>query len=530
MSTNIQIDVVLQKLKKISEETAEQNRNEKLIREENLAAADEILQKFPEEIRNEFLKNIGDALENPEGLVIQRSRNFLTIWRSTAPDLYKKKRPAAQRLSVGSVFGVTYSFDGDPNDQRASKLRVGTTDFDQVAEIGGIFDPGRVLINDVSLPASGNNGTVVEAVGGLQYFDPRFTKPYQAWSGLDIAGVGSPPLLYQGTVPPPESSTVDVWTPSFDTFSGDGSGVLILPAGGQKSVFIYVHNKIKLFNTFRRIRRRLQERINPRLVTGLAPEIGSGIFYDLRKTELTIFEYVDTQKFEAYEIFAFLVSPKGVKSINLPSETRAYVQALFPPITQNTTNSKLVESGGGQVAGYGPDSPTFDFTVPGSFSSFPSVSQTVWRQGTTYGDLPAGNDVLAKQYGIGFIQSTDHRGNFFSPAVYSYIKGSLSLQGSNAKQYGAMRTQLNGVPPQKYIAPCVQSCNTDDTDFYSTTTTPFSINTSISASLFKFERTYTVKKGEISDGSLYYCWDWDNPNFCAQQLRALGFTAADLQP
>lgn len=119
MSTNIQIDVVLQKLKKISEETAEQNRNEKLIREETLAAADEILQKFPEEIRNEFLKNIGDALENPEGLVIQRSRNFLTIWRSTAPDLYKKKRPAAQRDS-NTLVPFAISWRGEVTNQPAT--------------------------------------------------------------------------------------------------------------------------------------------------------------------------------------------------------------------------------------------------------------------------------------------------------------------------------------------------------------------------------------------------------------------------
>lgn len=532
MSTNIQIDVLLQRLKQVSNQTAQQNRTEKQDREDALLFEQQqnLLQLPSPQVAKQ-------RLEAARSDVLGRAENVARFKRgeerSAVPDLYKKKRPAAQRLSVGTVFGVTYSFDGDPNDQRASKLRVGTTDFAQVAEIGGIFDPGRVLINDVTLPASGNNGTVVEAVGGLQYFDSFFTKPYQAWSGLTSTGGGAPPLLYEGTVPPPLTSTVDVWTASFDTFNGNGSAVLILPAGGQKCVFIYVHNKIKLFNTFRRIRRRLREAENPRPVpdSDLAPGITNGTYYDLRTSELTVFDYVDTQKFEAYEIFAFLVSPQGVRAINLPSATLAYVQALFPPITQNSTANKVVQSGGGSLAGYGPgNGGNFFFPIPGTSAPFPSVDQTVWRQSTTYGDFPTNNDVLAKQYGIGFIQSADHRGSFFSPAVYSYIKGDLNLQASDAQQYGAMRTQLNGVPPQKYIAPCVQSCNTDDTEFYSTTTTPFSINSSISPSLFKLERTYTVKKGEISDGSLYYCWDWDNPNFCTQQLRALGFTAADLQP
>lgn len=530
MSTNIQIDVVLQKLKKISDETAEQNRNEKQIREETLAAADEILQKFPEEIRNEFLKNIGDALENPEGLVIQKSRNFLTIWRSTAPDLYKKKRPAAQRLSAAAMAGVAYSFDIDTFSSRTSKLRVGTPGFDQVVEIGGIFDPGLVIINDVTLPDAGSSGDAVEAVGGLQYFDPRFTKPYQAWSGLLSVGTGAPPLLYQGTEPPPATSQVDVWTGSFDTFSTDCSTVLILPAGGQNSVFIYVHNKIKAYNTFRRIQRRDQARENPRVVNDLAPEIGSGTYYDLRQTNRTIFEYINTQQFTAYQIYAFLVTPKAVKVLNLPAKARDYIQALCPPITLNATANKLTESGGGQVAGYGPNSPTFTFTLPGVFTPLPAVDQNAWRSSTTYGNYASGNDVLAKQYGLGFLQSVDHAGRFFSPAVFPYLKGELNLQTATAKQYAAMRVQLGNRPPAKFLAPCVRTCRTDDTEFYVTRTQPATINNAIRTSLFNLDSNYTVEKGEISDGDVYYCWDWDKPDYCVKQLKALGFTAADLKP
>lgn len=527
MSTNIQIDVLLQRLKQVSDQTAQQNRSEKQDREDAL-----LLEQQQGESSDPLqLGFVPESNPRQQLSPLEQLRAQDAAERSSVPALYKKKRPAAQRLSVGSVFGVTYSFVGDPNNQRASKLRVGTTNFEQVVEISGIFDPGRVLINDVTLPASGNNGTVVEAVGGIQYFDGFFTKPYQAWSGLFLGGTGAPPLLYEGTVPPPETSTVDVWTPSFDTLSSTCSAALVLPAGGQKCVFIYVHNKVKAYNTFRRISRRIQTRENPRIETDLAPGLGTGTWYDLRQTNLTIFEYIDTQKFEAYQIFAFVVSSKGVRQITLPSAAETLVRNLFPPITVNSTGIKVTQTGGGQLAGYGPNNGgNFFFSLPNVTSQVPNIDTGAWQSSTTYGTYPQNNDVLAKQYGIGFLQFDDHEGNFFSPAVYSYIKGDLDLQAANAQQYAAMRLQLNNVPPGKYLAPCVQTCATDDTDFYVTTTQPNSITSALDEGLFKLERNYKVKKGEISGGTLYYCWDWDNPNFCTQQLSALGFTAADLQP
>jgi hypothetical protein len=76
----------------------------------------------------------------------------------------------------------------------------------------------------------------------------------------------------------------------------------------------------------------------------------------------------------------------------------------------------------------------------------------------------------------------------------------------------------------------VQTCSTDDTDFYYTSTQPVSTTTPVPEADFRLDRRYRVKNGEVSDGTLYYCWDWDNTAYCRSQLTSLGFSSADLTP
>lgn len=465
----------------------------------------------------------------------QRQRSKLSRQKKTSeqePNGREVKRlpvlrsPAANRTPVGgAVMGVTYEMYSDNYAARTSKLRVGTPDFQVVAEVGGISDPDLRVINDVTLPASGNNGTVVEAVGGIHYVDSSFANPYQAWSGLYATGVGAPPLLYQGTAPPPSKSQVDTWTAFYDTYSTDQSRQFVVPAGGQNCVFIYVHNKLKMYNIYRRIRRREQTTENARTEAAMAPGIGTGTWYDMRQVNRTIYEYVNTQTFAAYEIFAFLVTPRAVTQLTVPSTLETLIRAICPPVSVNGTTSRLLESAGGQVSGYGPGSTSYFFTLPNVYGNMPSIDDSAWQASATYGTIPYGNDVLAKQFGIGWLQYNDHKGYFFSPAVFSYLQASLTLTGTDAKDYSAMRLQLNGKPPTKYLAPCVPFCSGDDTEFSVTRTMPATTSDAIPESSFQPDRRYVVKRGEVSGGTLYYCWDWDDKAYCRQQMLALGFTA-----
>jgi hypothetical protein len=520
MSTNIQIDVVLQRLQEQAKQVLGQNRSERQEREEAQLQAQQATQAEDQAA--------GNATRTaPQTLAAQRTA--AADEHSAVPDTYKKRRPAAQREG-GSVAAVTYRTITQSAEDATITLRVGTPDFEAQVEVPNIFDPGLVTVNDITLPASGSGGDSVEAVGGIHYVDSFYTNAYQAWSGLDISGTGSPPLLYQGTTAPPLSSVVDVWTASYDTYNADQSRALVLPSGRASGVFIYVHNRIKIFNTFRRIQRRSQQSENPRSETVSAADDGTGTWYDLRQTNRVIFEYVDTQSFAAYEIYAFAFSPTAVRAITAPDALRSYIEALCPPLTVNGTTSKLVESGGGQVAGYGPGSSSYFFTLPNVYDDMPTVDTTAWLADTVYGSYPSGNDVLAKQYGIGWLQYSSHAGNFFSPAVFSFVKGSLDLQALDAKQYAAMRVQLGNKPPAKFLAPCVQTCSTDDTDFYYTSTQPVSTTTPVPEADFRLDRRYRVKNGEVSDGTVYYCWDWDNTAYCRSQLTSIGFSSADLTP
>ena len=467
-----------------------------------------------------------DALEKQknEELQAEKAKQSEEKQGKALKPLPYQRDPAAHRTPTGGVVGVTYSTSTDNVAARTIKLKVGTPDFGAFVEIRGIYDPGLVLINDVTLPASGNNGVTVEAVGGIHYRDTFYTNPYQAWSGLDIGGRGSPPLLYQGTVPPPMDTSVDTWTPTYDTYSASKSQVLVFPAGGRNCLFVYVHNSLKTFNTFKRIARRRQQSINATPATGyFPPEVSDATWYDMRQTNSTVFEYVNTQTFKAYEVFAVLVTESTATQVTVPQVFLDAIKKLVPPVGINGTISRTLESGGGQISAYVPGNSDSFFTLPTTYQNCPYFDSAIWQASTPYGTVPSGNDVLAKQFGLGWLQYSNHAGRFFSPAVFSYLKGTLSLQGTAPKQYAAMRTQLAGPPPTKYLAPCVKSCNTDDTEFYSTTTTPATTTTPVPAAAFKPERKHLVKRGEISAGTLYYVWDWDNQRFCRLQLAALGF-------
>lgn len=438
------------------------------------------------------------------------------------PDTSVDRRPAAHR-NVGDVMGVTYTLTVDSSADRTLKLRVGTANFDVEETVYGIFDPGLTNVNDITLPAGGQITVPIEALGGLHYYVPgSSTAPYQVWTGLDLSGTGSAPRLYGGTTPPPLDTTVDTWSGTYDTYSADCSASLVLPAGGKACVFIYIHNKIKIMHTYKRITRRHQESINPRTETRLNEAYENGVWYDLQQENLTINEPVDTYTFAAYEIFAFYVKENSVAPFTLSTEGRAVIQAIYPPVSANTTASKTVYSGGGQVSAYGPGSSSYFYTIPSQTAQRPSVSRSIWQAGTLYGSYPNGNDFLAKSFGLGYLQYAPHTGNFFTPAVFYYLDGVLNLQAADAQEYSAMRAQMNGRPPAKFLAPCVNACTTDDTDIYSTTTQPLSVTTPVPADSFRLQRKYKAKNGQISTGNYYLVWDWDAPSFCRRQLSRLG--------
>lgn len=92
MSTNITIDVLLQRLKQVSDQTTEQNRAERLEREDALQQEQ---RDTTTTSRSQSLLALQSTRQGQSALEDSRTRSAAE--HSGVPDLYKKRRPAAQR-------------------------------------------------------------------------------------------------------------------------------------------------------------------------------------------------------------------------------------------------------------------------------------------------------------------------------------------------------------------------------------------------------------------------------------------------
>ncbi len=114
MSTNIQIDVLLQRLKQVSDQTAQQNRNEKQDREDAL-----LLQQKQQGDLSAVLQESQDLSSRKALSPLEQLRAQDALERSSVPDLYNKKRPGAQR-STNNIAFVASGFNSTITDNLVS--------------------------------------------------------------------------------------------------------------------------------------------------------------------------------------------------------------------------------------------------------------------------------------------------------------------------------------------------------------------------------------------------------------------------
>ena len=150
-----------------------------------------------------------------------------------------------------------------------------------------------------------------------------------------------------------------------------------------------------------------------------------------------------------------------------------------------------------------------------------------------HGNYDSRNDVLAKQFGLGYLNQDTHDGDFFTPAVYRFMDSPMNLSTSSAQTYAYMRSTYFSTAPRKYLAPCVieTSCaEQQSVGFDVTSIAPVDFDTPVPATAFKREAKYDVALNGVYDYQVVFGWDWDNPTYCATKLKALGFTTADFKP
>jgi hypothetical protein len=249
------------------------------------------------------------------------------------------------------------------------------------------------------------------------------------------------------------------------------------------------------------------------------------------------------ESFPVHDTFAFVVSPTAARLVNAPDALKANLDEVYPRVTVNSTRQQiLVQAPGGQVI----SSVTVD-----------AFNGTLWASGSRYGvainysttSSLRRATVLALQYGIlnadpaNYFSLSEYL-TYFSPAVYTFIKGPMTLD-ANAVQNEYMRSTYFANAPRFFLKRCAieSTCTTEKTGFDVTRTAPVTLDTAIPATDFKAAKKYDVAlNGYEVTGSfqfgltpvrypgLAFAWDWENPSYCRQQAATLGFSGADFTP
>ena len=132
-----------------------------------------------------------------------------------------------------------------------------------------------------------------------------------------------------------------------------------------------------------------------------------------------------------------------------------------------------------------------------------------------YSDKPPEQQVLAKQLGIGYLETSDHSGKFFTPAVYQWLAGNATLTTRYSEVAPAFYQPGNANNPFVGVYLSVTNGKEDAIEMRATATQPIDITTAHTALDW-----VTVNTG--SRYGDYLVWDWGNPEYCQQRLQALG--------
>ena len=524
MSTNIQIDVVLQRLQSQAQQTQGQNSQERQEREDSLV--------FGDQTQRDARSDLIARSQKEQSLAKQRAK--AAEQHSSVPDPYKKRRPAAQRQEEGSTIGVQYTTQVIPGVPAGTfRLTVGIPGLAQKVVVDTLEPSGAGATN---IPTFNETSSGPESVLGFITYSATpdaFGYNYVSQYPCGFTFQAGPGL-------PPTTSWTEAVIPRVTDQSYDDSASYLLPIGKKAGIFVYVYSKLSLLTVFERISRVDRTSVNAR-ETSSGCSSRPGTYYD-RESIFDVSETVyDVEQRQRYEIFAFFVNDTSVRQLEVPDALDAAIRSLHPPLEVNDTSTFLSSQvytryEYADVAGSSDEPSNFNGPITNGFSSVPVVNISKQRQQSLHGaykEVNARNDVLAKQFGLGYINEASHDGNFFSPAVFRFMESPMNLSISSAQDYAYMRSTYFNLAPRKYLAPCVNasSCTEQQSvGFDVTTTAPVDIDTAVPAETFKREAKYDVALNGVYDYQVVFGWDWDNPTYCATKLKALGFSSADLRP
>lgn len=529
MSTNIQIDVVLQRLQDQSKQTQAQNRQERQDREDaNRPSASQLTSKTtapaaatPQASQRELLSNLAEL------------RRQSADQHSSAPDTYKKRRPAAQRLGVDAVAGVAYtvvdSAVGNAIPGATRRLRIGPPG--QPTYVEATFQWPSIT-PPTQPPSVGLQGTI--ALGGWYYLYYNNPDP-------------NLPDIYEELLQRPSESTIRQFVGDTGPLSGMRTGItygysllqsdqsllIALPLNDQATLVVYDFNvglEVVPYAV------NLTEQTQSTYRQDFEGALYRGKIYD-RDTTLTLDYSYDTPTLTTARSFAcFVVTPTSVRQIAVPAVLEQQLRDRRPNLSLNGTLERELQTATLRHNEYIPNQLEVETItdLPGTTFSIAAFEEA--RYNPKYNGP---GRALAMMFGIGYLTAIPHTGlPFYSPAVYQWLLEDMDVSAANSIQYAVMRSRNLPNAPAQFLSPGFGLAMGDPPGydpayvlFGVTTEQPVSTEIRINEALLNWNTRYRFAlNGSNLFFTLVMTWNWGRESYCRQQLLRLGFTTADLTP
>ena len=378
--------------------------------------------------------------------------------------------------------------------------------------------PGRIYDMSPYLEVTSFNGA------RYYYIDGRWSRTYQ------FGVVGFPLYDYETTTgyihylgdtnPGNNSYTYSTYHDQFvniRAFSGDESLAtvtteFILPAGGNRALYVVIFRHLA---DRALIRYYYNSRFDETIVFGNATERLTSVNISGRYGSHELF----MQDAASNEVLCVLVDGATATQIEPSDELIAACDELVAPLTvDDATGSTTVNIldtvewyiegatffGGGTIV----ENKTYrDLTTPAfELSNLPKQP---------YPDAPSEQQVLDKQLGIGYLETSDHSGKFFTPAIYEWLAGNAALTTRYSEVAPAFYQPGDANNPFVGVYLSVGKGTEDRIEMRASATQPIDITTAHTALDW-----VTINTG--SRYGDYLVWDWGNPEYCQQRLQALG--------
>lgn len=276
---------------------------------------------------------------------------------------------------------------------------------------------------------------------------------------------------------------------------------VILPAGGQKALYVVIARRLKRFVV---VPHYLEYEIRQTLATdrpsptfALPARAERFIDYDSDLNVISGAPNWDAAIIN--EVRCVLVDHSSAKEVppspELITACNKLVAELDPEDATGITPSKRVALSFDTVP-----SPAFEVS---NFSKAPYYSAGSQQQ------------VLSTHLGLGYLETSNHSGRFVTPVVYEWFAGQADLTSRYDDIIPAFYSPGDDNSPFPGVYLSVTLDNEAASQMRATATQPIDISTRHTAPDW-----VTVETG--SRYGDYLVWDWGNPEYCQQRLQALG--------